>query len=875
MNEVTTLPLHVIADPARRRETRDRLEVLTALLGAPHVDPIFGEAVVRFPGDHPVFGWLCLVNDCVHSRTNTRDLCHPHALQWQRGRRDNPALTRREFLRTATPQKFFDRLSEPPDCRICPERPARHHELRLCLTHLHRWNKSPAARQGQPFEDWLAENNDPLPGYGDCLVTACASRSESPLGLCFVHELRYAQEGRPGGAKRPRGWNHRTEKSEGGTKILYEDRALFRRWCATTHAISRTGTVNLLGLPPLVRAEFQWGMFTHTQKANHTYWPNWWLQKTANLARERGVASLLDLAPERSSLNSRDRMILREILNELRIVYFTMEETKEAGFIETEHFGVRYPQRQSNFDLTGVTQRWLRDLLWEHLAARLRSPQTPRSTSFIDCGRRACVELSVFLEAAAPGGGHDPTVLTEEHMRRFIADHSKRAREGLPSLGIVRSTGKPSIVTPHTRRFVFNHARMILRDAMENGTAEEIGLSRKFITELPTGGATVQRARSPFPDAVARALAAEANLQLFAARYDPNDHGLRDAWEALVFTGRRAMEILELRLECMARHGGAAFLWHDQTKVGNFDEAIRIPERLYLRLEQRKQRTLERFEDRHGRPPAPRERKDLALFPSPSRNPRGRVSVSYTFFHTGFTQWLGDLDLGGAYVPHQARHTLATNLLKHGAGLHHIKQYLGQVSPRMAEHYAKVASSEIEDVLYRVWVGGPGSAEPGQLLASPTEGMSRAEAQAMAIDLSRRSTPAEGGHCTFQPVVRGEDCPFGLDCQNCDKFVMSGADLLYWRRKAEQWRSMAERAPTDEAADYLHQLFEPTARAIDGLEKALAALGLLEDALAMDLRRPQDYFQRMWSLAFKASDLAELADNDPDLDLDGLTEDFA
>jgi hypothetical protein len=46
-------------------------------------------------------------------------------------------------------------------------------------------------------------------------------------------------------------------------------------------------------------------------------------------------------------------------------------------------------------------------------------------------------------------------------------------------------------------------------------------------------------------------------------------------------------------------------------------------------------------------------------------------------------------------------------------------------------------------------------------------------------------------------------------------------------------------------------------RAIDGLEKALAGLGLLDDALALDLRKPQDYFHRVWSTAFRASDLTE------------------
>jgi hypothetical protein len=132
--------------------------------------------------------------------------------------------------------------------------------------------------------------------------------------------------------------------------------------------------------------------------------------------------------------------------------------------------------------------------------------------------------------------------------------------------------------------------------------------------------------------------------------------------------------------------------------------------------------------------------------------------------------------------------------------------------------------------------------------------------QALALDLTRRSTPAEGGFCTFQPVVDGGTCPWNLNCHSCDKFVMSGADLLYWRRKREQWMSIAERAPDDATADYLHQVFEPTARAIDGLEKALAGLGLLQEALALDLRRPQDYFHRMWSTAFRATDLAAITD---------------
>jgi hypothetical protein len=114
---------------------------------------------------------------------------------------------------------------------------------------------------------------------------------------------------------------------------------------------------------------------------------------------------------------------------------------------------------------------------------------------------------------------------------------------------------------------------------------------------------------------------------------------------------------------------------------------------------------------------------------------------------------------------------------------------------------------------------------------------------------------------TFQPVVDGGACPWKLDCHNCGNFVLSGADLLYWRRKREQWYSLAEHAPDEATAAWLHQVFAPTAAAIDGLEAALAGLGLLDDALSLDLRRPQDYFQRIWSTGFRAAELAKAAED--------------
>ncbi|BCL25153.1 hypothetical protein GCM10017557_00120 [Streptomyces aurantiacus] len=72
-------------------------------------------------------------------------------------------------------------------------------------------------------------------------------------------------------------------------------------------------------------------------------------------------------------------------------------------------------------------------------------------------------------------------------------------------------------------------------------------------------------------------------------------------------------------------------------------------------------------------------------------------------------------------------------------------------------------------------------------------------------------------------------------------------------RKREQWRLPAEDTPDDATTDYLHRYFEPTARAIDGLEKARPP----RRRLALDLRKPQDYFHRVWSTAIRAADLAD------------------
>ena len=839
------------------RDDRDRIEILGALINGPSFDPMFRPDVIDVPPDHPIYRWICVVDRCERPRTGSTDLCGEHQQQLsQQGAR---GVGKAAFLLSAKGLRRHVRVEDVP-CRICPDRPVVHSDLQLCQTHQRRWLRhTQTIGQTCDFAEWCSRQA-PLAGYGSCTVTVCLSRANSPLGLCGRHESGYHRDGRPGGAVLPDRWWHRSERHGRPVPIEYADERAFRRWCATTPAPPFRGQINLLGLRPLVAAELKWGLFISTRRSRPQRRDLGWIRSVVTACRDSEIDSLVGFEPGQSCPQMA-ATIIRQIQSELLLVYFTPADTREAGFLETDHFGVRFPARGSHFDLTGIPQRWLRGLVWDHLAELLQSPRCPRSGGCFDSFRRAATELGVFLELDAPGGGHDPRLLDAAHMRRFVADQRHRERDALPSLALKRPDGTASTVSQTTRAIVFNAARKLLRAALDSGAADRIGLGREFIVAAPTAGASTGRVpRRPFPDQVARALADPDNLARLAAEHDPLDHGLRDMWETTVLTGRRVGEVIGVRWDCLGRYGGLPMFWHDQRKVGNYDAAIRIPERLHELLAERQRKTMDAFVADHGRRPTDAERARMALFPSTRLNPDRSMPLSYQWFHSRFKAWIDDLDLG-RWVAHQARHTLATNLLRAGASLTHIRTYLGQVSDRMAEHYVHLSHTDLEQVLQQVWVAGPGAANPGELLTTETNPLTRQQAQALAIDLSRRSTPAEGGFCTFQPVVDGGACPWGMDCHNCDRFVLSGADLLYWRRKREQWRQLAEGAPDDTTADYLHRHFEPTARAIDGLEKALAGLGLLDQALDMDLRKPQDYFHRVWATVFRATDLAATGTN--------------
>jgi hypothetical protein len=490
------LPLVPLRDEAPRRHMRDQLEVLTALINAPSFDPLFraGEEIV-IPGDHTVYRWQCHVGECERVTGKGGELCAVHHQLWMADQRAGGTMA--EFLRHAEPLAMSEWSREVP-CRICPQRPAATLAWQLCPRHHSRWMRM---RTRTDFATWVADQQ-PDDGYGVCRVPVCNQQALSPLLLCLYHERYYREAGRPGGARLPRSYWTTFEAHGMPVPVHVEDQVAFRRWCQQADPVCWPGRLVLRGLRPLLIAELRWGLYRHTQRPQ-TRWRLSDLQALINDCRRWQINSLADLDVD--ACGHAARGIVLEIMHELRLVYFTPADTREAGFIDTDHFGVRFTHRASFIDLTPIAQRWLRDLVWDQMAATLRSTRCPRRSGPFDNLRRAAMELSAFLLTDAATGGHNPALLREEHMHRFVADQRRRERERLPSLAITDQRGNPSTVTAFTRSCVFNAARRLLRTAMDSGEADRLGLDRGFIVAIPHGGEPPRRARAPFTDDIARA----------------------------------------------------------------------------------------------------------------------------------------------------------------------------------------------------------------------------------------------------------------------------------------------------------------------------------------------------------------------------------
>lgn len=351
------IPLTVLPNDGGSRIKRDRLELMAALIEAPGFDPIYRADLIKIPRDHPVYGWGCTVAGCTRVRRVGVLLCESHTAQWTIAKATN-ATTMAEFCRTATPLTPALGL-DVGTCRICPDRPVSHHPTGLCEYHRSTWEHLKTSKPAvADFTSWLSDQT-PLAGFGPCTVTVCRDLACSPLRLCDMHRDRYRREGSPGGARLPVRWSRRRDLRGLPIPIVCDDEAAFQHWRVNADPVYRLGVLNLVALPPLLRAEFQWGLHAHAQMASRSAWDLASLQRLVNQVRRLRLTSLIELdttnssnAAVRKQIDSHGRSISYQIICGLRCIYYSPHDTREAGYIETDHFGRRFPARQSHFDLT-------------------------------------------------------------------------------------------------------------------------------------------------------------------------------------------------------------------------------------------------------------------------------------------------------------------------------------------------------------------------------------------------------------------------------------------------------------------------------------------------------------------------------------------
>ena len=294
----------------------------------------------------------------------------------------------------------------------------------------------------------------------------------------------------------PDRWWHRFEQHGRPVPIEYADERAFRRWCATTPAPPFRGQINLLGLRPLVAAELKWGLFISARRSRPQRRDLGWIRSVVTTCRDSEIDSLVGFEPgQRLSADGRDDHQADPVAS---CGWSTSPRPTPArpDSSKPTTSGIRFPNRGSHFDLTGIPQRWLRDLVWDHLADLLQSPRcpAPAAASTRSAGPRPSWASS--WNSTRPTADTTRGYCDAEHMHRFVADQRHRERDGLPSLAMKRPDGTASTVTTTTRAIVFNAARKLLRAALDNGAADRIGLGREFIVAAPAAGGTPGESRA-------------------------------------------------------------------------------------------------------------------------------------------------------------------------------------------------------------------------------------------------------------------------------------------------------------------------------------------------------------------------------------------
>jgi len=638
-------------------------------------------------------------------------------------------------------------------------------------------------------------------------------------------------------------------------------------------------------LPERLHREIRYALWRLDGSDHAARTPVFMLRGWIDWLRETRVQSLAEVATESPPSGKQDINLHKRLVDLARPVSVTAEQSMQEGWFDPVMVGAALFKtrgkhlRRNPISLRSIPQKWARNITWRLLKDEALKPAHRRRTShnLISCTVRGMSILGVWLADNAPECGEEPELLNSSTARSFGTYLDTCLAEGIPLPGAEGKAGRkpPSVDTISN---VSRGARL----ALESST---VTFGPGFLQHFPRYSLPQRQPKPrPLDDDTWRTLSDPHNLQLLDEK-DTHDVGYVDIWLTHMNQASRIGEVTALALGCLGKVRDQPYLWRDQTKIGQVDHGTPCHPVVYQRLKARREKTQRRLRVRYsqelaGLTPRQQQRREeewdktIPLFPRPMQNPNLSLSVDNSF-REGFGQWIESINLPPSVTSHRTRHTMATKLLNSGAPGELVSELLGHVSRQMLRSYAQYSDLNRTQILNRVWTAGPGMSAPGQILATPSDFEPADDAQAVQRRIDLTVIPVEHGACIYGPVVGGGDCPWGQQCTSdpnrgpCDNFVLTGADLTYWERRIQAQITFAERAPTDEARDYIMQAVEGWQDALDGLRSCLTELGLVEDAERLDLRNPtQDYLNNpLWNGGWRWGTLTRHEDPETVLDV--------
>lgn len=598
----------------------------------------------------------------------------------------------------------------------CP-RPAR---SRLCAIHGAQCN-----RLGLSLAEFVEHPAaQPLPGFGECQVTACDRRAHCRRGLCRPHDARWWAQRRDG---------------------LTTD---FEVWCQTTWPVARGHEVVLRGLLPRVQAEILFGLQQRCELGAVTYL--YQLRIFARRLLAQGAQTITDfdiaLVPRHVA------PLVRQFQESVWVASAAPTDEHEKDVWNMHVFG----HGRKRLDFTVIHQPWLRSATKVWVLEELPVRRGPNVVAVLRDHINSIAALGESMRLQRSDEGMQPAEVGRTDIVAFLNRLKHRETSG--------------DISASQRRKIAQHAALVLRESRAIGLARPnrplAGLNQEFIfrrNDLPPVPTDDGPGRA-LPDSVLAALTGALDRLEGSAGRD-----MRVAVRLLIDTGRRPAEICKLPYDCLDqdRDGKYALIYTD-FKNNRVGRRLAISDATAAAIIEHQQLVRRRFPNT--------ALADLALLSRSTRNRAGTQPISENTLAAAHRRWVDDLaplhrpdgtefDKSAVFL-YAYRHSYAQRHADGGTPVDVLRDLMAHRSIATTQGYYSVTATRMRkavDSLAAVQFNGR-----GEHVWSQARVLLESEHQRLAVG----QVAVPFGICTEPSNVKagGGACPFRFRCLGCGHF---------------------------------------------------------------------------------------------------------